>query len=64
MSKNTFYHRCKICDPYHVSTTSFGTYAGLGPNNMKIPKFVMRSENPLIKLGNQYGARSFKEFVM
>jgi hypothetical protein len=64
MSRNTFYHICKKCDPYHVSTTSFGTYTKFGPNNMKVPKSVTKKGNPLIKSGNQYGAKSFKEFRM
>jgi hypothetical protein len=44
--------------------TLFGTYIGLGPNSMKVPKFVMWRRNPLIEFGNQYGVRSFREFMM
>ncbi len=61
---NTFYHRRKKCDPYHISMTSFGTYIGLGPNNMKVLKCVTRRGNPLVELGNQYGVRSLREFMM
>jgi hypothetical protein len=42
----------------------FGTHTGLGPNSMKVPKSITKKGNPFIELGNQYGAKNFKEFMM